>query len=325
MDECEKAHHQGWKYCDPRFSQYHSFGSEEYHSVIRENYQNVDASIGDLLCTVDDDTNVIIMSDHGFGATYKNSSLYNTNDWLAKEGYLVPKKKTRRLGYDRISSLVGTLKLNAFLRKRISRKLMTKISGGVGKDNINWSETKAYCAGNNYYTYLNLKGREPDGIVEPEEYESVRLEIMGKLASLKDKKSGRRILKKIAKGEDVFHGPWVKNAPDIIALPNELTTEIKDGMIVKPEGEIDPDPKLITIQHKQKGILILKGPAFKQNATLRDPQMQDIMPTMLYLLDVPVPRHVDGRVLTEAIKDEYLAEHPIRHEEPKEDIGDLEL
>ena len=143
---------------------------------IHQLYGKMDTVVGDILKRYQDKATVMVMSDHGF-ANFKRQ--FNLNTWLRDNGYLYPPNAT-----------------------------------GVLND-VDWSRTRAYGLGINGL-YLNLKGRERDGIVEPgEQREQLLTELSGKLEALRDTQ-GQRVIVKVHRTDKTYSGPATKFAPDLI-------------------------------------------------------------------------------------------------------------
>jgi predicted AlkP superfamily phosphohydrolase/phosphomutase len=185
-------------------------------------------------------------------------------------------------------------------------------------DNVDWKRTRAYSRGNYGQIYVNLRGREPWGSVSPgEEYERVRASIKQDLLGCRDPLSGEPLLERVLLREEIYSGPYVEEAADIVFLPRDMR--------YKALGTLDFTSNRFSFpvygnsgDHRMNGIFLGLGDAFRQGAKLGGPSLVDIAPTVLYLLGLPVPRQMDGRVLTEAFREEHLMEYPV-------DYADVEL
>jgi len=143
---------------------------------IQQLYGKMDSVVGDILKRYGDKATIMVMSDHGF-ANFKRQ--FNLNTWLRANGYLYPPNAT-----------------------------------GILQD-VDWSRTRAYGLGINGL-YLNLKGRERDGIVAPgAERDQLLDELAGKLEALRDS-NGQRILRKVHRTDQVYSGPATALAPDLV-------------------------------------------------------------------------------------------------------------
>jgi len=169
--------------------------------------------------------------------------------------------------------------------------------------------------------YANLKGRQPHGTVEPgAEYESLRTELIQQLEDWRHPESGERIVLRAYRREEVYDGPFLREAPDIIVHWGECdgyTYAFKVSSKSKRFAwieEIDPHrPEHLAFftgksgSHRDDGIFLAEGPAIRPGAIVEGAQIVDIAPTILHLLNAPVPADMDGNVLTEVLQDELAS------------------
>ncbi len=189
---------------------------------------------------------------------------------------------------------------------------------------IDWSRTKAYCSevlASPPSIWINLKGVKPQGIVDRADYDSLVNTIIAKLAELKDPRTGQPVINRVWRRDDIFHGPFANEGADLVLdwwSENSLFS-------TEPSFPEDTDqPALVIREHKPSatsewggthrlhGILVARAPALKTNAEIENPHLIDLAPTLLHLLGVPVPEDMDGHVLEEIFKPEFLAAHPVR-------------
>lgn len=279
-------------------------------------YELADKIVGDILRELPDDTTVLVMSDHGFGSCEK---LFYTNEWLSRNGWLSPRRATpfnyskvhgwqvRRTTLENILVRMGA---NA-LRRRLPRKMLERVivvpilRRRQSSYSINWRRTKAYGAGRGIY--INLKGRQPEGTVEPgEEYERLRDEILTRLRGLKDPQTGELVVTHAYRREEIYKGAFTEDAPDILFGLNHLAYVQVDQLVF---GRLFRPSRGGT--HRMEGILMMKGTNVNPQASLGDICITDIAPTLHYLLGLPVPDDMDGHVLTGAFNADYVASHPV--------------
>jgi predicted AlkP superfamily phosphohydrolase/phosphomutase len=154
----------------------------KYEHVIEDLYQEMDKILGKAMEKIDSQSTLIVMSDHGFAPFYRS---FNLNTWLKEEGY------------------------------------MTLIDESIQgeKDffqNVDWSQTRAYGLGLNGL-YLNLRGREINGIVMPgTQSEKLLDEIAYKLLKIKDPKTNALVIKRVYRPEEIYSGPYIEHAPDLL-------------------------------------------------------------------------------------------------------------
>jgi predicted AlkP superfamily phosphohydrolase/phosphomutase len=159
---------------------------------------------------------------------------------------------------------------------------------------VNWSKTKAFTAirSTGEGVSINLAGREPDGIVDPADFEKVRDQVMDALSSFTDPKTGKKPVKGIYRREEIFKGKHADKAPDILMEPAELYS------LTHAKSAIE-DADWISGDHRLEGVIVAAGPnvrAFEQ-----PPMLVDMAPTILAALDAPATIEHTGRVLHEVV------------------------
>jgi predicted AlkP superfamily phosphohydrolase/phosphomutase len=149
--------------------------------------------------------------------------------------------------------------------------------------------------------HLNVAGREPNGIVEPADYQRRRQEVIEALNELTDE-NGRRLVSQIIVREETYHGPYAENGPDLHLIIDDY------NMIAFPL--FATDGKVITNQirgdsgcHRREGVFIAHGPPVRQAGQVDGANILDLAPTIMHLLGQAVPRIMDGRVLQEIFTD----------------------
>jgi predicted AlkP superfamily phosphohydrolase/phosphomutase len=312
----DRIQHFFWKWIDSTGQPSTDPLREKYSRVIFQCYKRIDGILEELLHRLPKETTVCLMSDHGFGSKVKNVHL---NQWLRESGFLDIKKdnvrsKGRmtvgRTSLERAFTRLGLEKAARLLPGRC-RRFPLPAPRSIPRplhETIRWHNTKAYAnwIGAEEGIFINMKGREPYGIIERgEEYKKIVNEIIDRLKQLTDPDTGERITDWAAPREDVYSGPYIQNAPDIafcfkehsympvggvaadsvFSLPGKMGTQ---------EGE--------TGQHRDDGILFLAGDLLKQNHRIEDAAIVDLLPTFLALLGLPLPNNLDGKVLQRAFE-----------------------
>jgi predicted AlkP superfamily phosphohydrolase/phosphomutase len=181
----DRVQHMFWATRDKLHPLYESGYAEKYGHVIDDYYRKMDSILGKVMERVDDKTAVMVFSDHGF-STFRRA--VHLNSWLVDNGYM---KLTKKITAD------------------------DKDGGGLFKF-VDWKNTKAYALGFGGI-YLNIKGRERNGIVEKGEGADLVAEgIIKGLSELKDSSNGQSAVKKVYSSKDIYSGPNVGNAPDLL-------------------------------------------------------------------------------------------------------------
>lgn len=323
--ETDRLFHSALHLIDKSHPYFDKRAYEKNKDNIIEIFKVIDAAIGKIMDKYLDGGNVVIISDHGFSPIQKRVYL---NNWLYEQGYFnlcdddsnsmkafikssvgavlralnISDKKRYRLQTGFLSFL-REIKGNTFLGN-VSSKIINKVDS---MSYIDWSKTKAYYL-QEWGIRINLKGREPRGIIEKEEYESIRQEIMRSLMAFRDPENEKPIFKEVLKREDVCFGEHFENAPDIFLIAEdnpgyELTSDLSGRNVVDGMGKK-------TGEHSLFGIFAMYGEDI-QNVSVDNMSVVDIVPTVLYALGLPVPGGLDGKVVREAFTKDYLEENKI--------------
>jgi predicted AlkP superfamily phosphohydrolase/phosphomutase len=199
-------------------------------------------------------------------------------------------------------------------------------------DDVDWPGTRAYALGNIGQVYLNVKGREPLGCVEPgEEYERLRQELIAELGEIRDPATGERVVEHVYAREQVYTGPHAGRGADILFIPTRMEYFGFGEYEFGANTVIEPVMRGISGTHRMNGVVIVHGRPILPGITLGrsqvepidpgtrggqppQPWLADLAPTILYLMGVPVPDDMDGRVLSEAFKPEYADLPGLLHE-----------
>lgn len=300
----DRVQHYFWKYMDTCHPHYDPRESEQNRNAILNCYQKVDEIIAKILKRIDERTALIVMSDHGFGPCYKN---VNINKWLVDIGLMKLKKKRRLFDCVRESLLKINLTKNMMHDWKIKfgvkikkimpqkRKTLRKATIDPSYFDVDWLQTKAYSIDDGGRIYINLKGREPDGIIKHgEEYEELRNYIIKKISKLKDEERGKRIVDKIYKREEVYSGHYLDQAPDLINVLEDQGYKDLVGIGFDQFVKMKESGT-----HRSKGLFLIKGNNIKIREVIQNANIMDIAPTILHIMGIPIPSYMDGRVLEE--------------------------
>jgi predicted AlkP superfamily phosphohydrolase/phosphomutase len=194
--------------------------------------------------------------------------------------------------------------------KRAVPQALTSFGKVAGR--IDWSRTRAYCpSAPGSGLWVNLRGREPEGIVAPgAEYERVVAELRERLLAFRDPRSGEPVVDAVHRREDIYHGPHAGEGPDLL-VETARTVCMVEGLGQRSLMPAGRGPEERTGNHARDGILMLHGPDVRPGLALPLAAIEDVAPTVLYLLGLPVDAEMDGRVLTEALRPERLAAEPV--------------
>ncbi len=152
--------------------------------------------------------------------------------------------------------------------------------------------------------FINLKGRDPTGCVEPGEYEEVRERLIEKLNSLKDPGTGTPLVQRIWKKEELYHGPKLENAPDVLCLETPGYLFSKLGRDKSRKIIYDPPKDFFSGFHRLEGILLAHGPGIARGKTIENAHIIDVTPTILQLMNEPSLKYMDGKVIRDIFEKE---------------------
>jgi predicted AlkP superfamily phosphohydrolase/phosphomutase len=305
---------------------------------VRQVYERLDAVTGRIIEKLPNDTTVLVVSDHGGGPVVDRTVFLNR--YLHQLGLLHYRNNERggrqgRFGLRKLKSKIlrGAY---SFLRNSLSSRQKSRLAeifptlrkkaelAYTSFVDIDWGRTKAFCSevlASPPNVWINFKGIKPAGIVEPAEYSALTDFIIEKLRELKDPRTGQRIIARVYRRAELFHGPFSNEAADLIVdwwsedslfstAPSLAKDRDKPSVIISERRPSEDSVWGGT--HRVNGILVASGPALKRGAEIENAQLMDLAPTLLHLLGVPVPEDMDGKVLARAFRPDFLAAHPIR-------------
>jgi predicted AlkP superfamily phosphohydrolase/phosphomutase len=278
-------------------------------------WQRLDRGVGAIAAKLPADASLLLMSDHGFGPI---EWYVNFNVWLLEQGFITLQDslyvKQKHWCYRRgitpewiykVMSRLGQAnhRVSRFRGKQTS--LLDRLGESIflSRRHIDWSRTQAFAQGNFGQIFINLKGRQAQGWVEPADARSLRRDLKAGLLEILHPETGKPLVERVYEGEELYHGSHADLAPDLTVVLtdwryrtiglHDFTTHKVISPAFGPTGD-----------HRMEGILIATGPAFRAGASPREADLLDITPTVLHLLEVPVPADLDGRVLTELLNPE---------------------
>ncbi|MBU7015738.1 MAG: alkaline phosphatase family protein [Theionarchaea archaeon] len=271
-----------WNYMDKTHPHYRA--DDTLSTAVEDAYKVLDDILGRYLSCVDSQTCVVVVSDHGMGPSKK---VFNINEWLRREGFL----DIRTLTFEKVLSpekVTGLIKHHAIIKRFVLllpdflQKKGYKMVFSRSKDVLSriHPESRAYAFSHAHFASIWLR-KKCDGTLA---------EIEKRIQDLKDPDTGEPIITRVYRKDQLFHGPWVDNAPDLIveAIPHY---SIRSQRI----GTLFSEP-LQSGDHRMNGIFIASGPPVK-TGILKEHSIFDVCPTLLTLLGLPVPSDMDGCVM----------------------------
>jgi len=286
---------------------------ERFDAPLRELFAVLDDAIAHRLTLLDGNTVLLIVSDHGFGPAAK---VFNVNRFLADLGLAEfhdsrVQSCGRRLVRSaiRVAKALDVLKLRRQLSRETIRSAVraTDEAASLPRD---WAHTKAWSGTPSAEgIYVNLKGRESIGIVEPgAEYEEVRQRILDGLRALRDPDTGEPIIEAAYRREEVYTNPPA-HCPDILIDFGMRPYKVRETL--SANAWLEPMPlRSGAGRHTPEGVFVAVGADVPKGVTVQGLNLVDVAPTLLYALGLPVPQDMDGRVLTEIFTEQHVAAEP---------------
>ncbi len=311
--EADTVSHHFWLHHDPA-SPRHLAGAGEFGDAIRTVYRRLDEAVGALLALAPG-AHVVIASDHGFGGA--GAKAVHINRRLAECGLLRFRRRgIADAGTDAVRRLA--LRLPARVQERVFRRAGPWTGALESRRRfagLDWAGTRAFSEEQNTFpgVWINQRGREPQGTVPADEYESARDAVIAALRAWRDPVTGQAVVAHAWRREEVYQGPYVSEAPDIVvefALDHDYSYAVqgsggRPGLSVRVLGRreyLGAKGPGMNGTHRPEGVLLLAGPGIRSSIHLSRAHITDVAPTILHLLGLPVPSYMDGRVLTEALR-----------------------
>jgi predicted AlkP superfamily phosphohydrolase/phosphomutase len=305
--QSDHAQHKFWRYLDADFPGYDSHRDAQFQDAILRVYQALDDFLGELLGIFGDQANILVLSDHGAGPTH---GILFVNRWLQQQGWLCLKRTPGtwlKLALARSNLIPTAGRLAARLGLGWLANLASKpardrmVRAFLTLDDIDWKRTRAYARGAFGQIFVNLKGREPQGIVSPgQEYEELVAQVISGLGSLRHPESGAPLITRLHRRDEVFHGPFVERSADILFSIQDYLYQSSVSLGLESPGLLGKSEYQDSGSHRPEGILVMYGPEILAGAGLPEASVADILPTLLALAGLPLPAGLDGRPLIEA-------------------------
>jgi predicted AlkP superfamily phosphohydrolase/phosphomutase len=265
FDTPDRVQHMFWRCTDPDHPAQRASPVVGFEDAIDRHYQACDAILGRVLAAVDDETLVITLSDHGFTGFRRGVHL---NGWLRQEGLLALKP-----------GVAPGEEAGDYLRS------------------VDWARTSAYAVGIGS-VYLNLRGREGEGIVAPEEAPALGARVAEGLTGLTDPATGEVAIRGVTARDAAYRGPFAGESPDLVvrfaegyrASWSTAVGGVPEGLfednVRRWSGDHIVDPELVP------GVLLMNRPFRTSGARLID-----LAPTILAALGVPRGTAMEGEAL----------------------------
>ncbi len=276
------------KYVAPDHPDFASLSRQPLAEKVRDVYRLLDDALGRVLERAEDDDLVLFVSDHGFQSC------------------------TRALHMDRLLEHLGLLRFAASKAvfgpmqwgpmRTVARKVydVLGLHGRISlPQSVNWQRTVAYTSvrSTGEGVSINVAGREPDGIVDPGDFEATRDRVMEALDGFTDPATEKKPFRRVLRREDVFTGRHAETAPDILLDPAPLYSLTHAKSMVEDADWLSGD-------HRMEGVIAASGPRVRPDAFAEPALLVDMAPTILAALGVPASVKHDGQVLSAVVGDE---------------------
>ncbi|MFH1593474.1 MAG: alkaline phosphatase family protein [Candidatus Omnitrophota bacterium] len=256
----DRIHHGFWKYCDPTHKKFKK--GNKYINALKDYYIVLDKKIGDIIKNAGNDATIYIVSDHG---AKRIDGCFCINEWLIKKGYLALK----------------------YYPKKITR---------FSPDLVNWEKTFAWGEGGYYgRIFLNVKGREPRGIVEKKDYDKLRQKLIRELKKIKYKKSKAK--KTVVYTPEELYSEIKGIPPDILVFFGDLYWRSAGKVGFKDIYTFENDTGPDDANHDYDGIFIMHDKKIKRPRQLKGISIYDFAPTVLHNMGMEVPGDMEGKIL----------------------------
>ena len=269
FDATDRIQHMFFRYLDPEHPANRGKDTEVHKDAIYDLYRKADDLVGQTMAKMGDNDALLVVSDHGFKQFQRG---VNLNSWFRENGYL-------------------------FLKTDPAEGPLPVIPEGTRHEveDIDWPRTRAYTNGLAGY-YLNIAGRERDGCVPADQALAVKIEINDKLRGLPDPERGGEAITELWPGEEIYHGPYRENGPDVIvgykpgyrtdwdAAVGAVSGTIMSDNTRSWSGDHCMDPRQVP------GVLFSSRPFLSTR-----PNLVDMAPSVLDLLGLAAPGHMTGR------------------------------
>ena len=314
--ETDTASHYLWAHHDPHSPRRPPRVSSEQRGGLLHIYRAIDTAVGRLIRAAGDGAEVTLLSDHGSGGS--SCKVLYLNRLLAELDFLAFKPRGRRG-----AALLKTValrrvppRLKESLFRRGSAWIPSQLESQVRFGPIDMDQTMAFSDELNYFPgiHLNVRGREPRGTIASEARHDVVTRLRAALLDVRDPWNGRPVIREVLRREDLFEGPHLERAPDLLLdlhlddgysynLMPSSTAPARSGpwRLLRFDEKIGRKGRSLPGSHRPRGFMAVEGPRVRPVGRI-EAHIADLTATLLARLDVSVPTEFRGRVLWEALE-----------------------
>lgn len=324
----DRIHHFLWAELDPSHPRHDPKLAPACRSLLEDVYREIDAALGRAIDRVGEDGAVFVVSDHGFSGVQKTFFIHH---WLHSRGYLAlttnPRGDTSMSMLRMLRARPRLYALARDLKRRIpglrTREMSRRsIGASAPYRKIDWTATRV-CYVNNQGLRINLAGREPKGVVAPADYEALRDELIMQALEIRDPETGHPVYARAVRRESLYHGGHESATADVVLV--EVNGSANADENFSTSAQINPDrldrrfaARGIPGNHADFGVLMAYGRGIATQARIDGAALEDVAPTLLHLLGLPVPRTMDGHVLESLLDKEWRSGRPVRFSDDDE-------
>jgi predicted AlkP superfamily phosphohydrolase/phosphomutase len=310
--DTDELAHFFWKHMDASHPEHNPAIDPPYRNALLDYYKYLDTLTGKLIEAVGPETDIIVMSDHGMGPLYKDVYL---NEWLRQNDLLATRVDLKQPQGGRLAQLgltssnvsrllqsIGLARFERWLRLTMgtSKRWLPANNRASFPEAIDWSRTQAYSYGYHGQLFLNVKGREAEGVVEPgESYFGRRAAMKRALEELIDPEDKKPVVSDIIFQEDAFNGPYAVNGPDLVIVMRDLAYITRHGYEFggRPGYIFNKPASHESGSHRLHGMVFLHGSGFGGGVDISNCSILDLAPTIMQLFGLSVPEQMEGAPL----------------------------
>ncbi len=314
-----------WTYCEPTHSNYRHPDAEKYREAFFKAYERCDRLLGRLWEWAGPDCVTLAISDHGFGSIRPRQFIFQL---LAEGGFILPRQGP---SFGRVKGALQRTALRAYNAHPVIREFVkgmrpgsrARLKGALKRgglvadgEEIDAERSSVIPSPFGLQLWINSQDRFPKGPVPESQKSEVLEQVVEQLKASKDPVTGRAVFKKIHRRGDVYSGSAEQRAPDLIL-------EYEDVYNKGEEGKVLPMNPGLEGGHTGEGIFLASGPGVG-SGEIQGMALEDLAPTILYLLGRPIPADMDGKVLEPIFDASYRKAHPIEFTEVEArwDVGE---
>ena len=319
--ETDRLHHYFWPCLDEKLPCPPQL--QCYRAWARDFYGRLDEALGRIAAVMGEETIRIVMSDHGFGPSPTRQ--FYANAWLRDLGLLrvrttsfraAPSSWLSKLGFSQAS-------LHRLLSRFLPRHQVRRLRIAWGQQTrlpIDWERTQAYLMP----LFESVGGIVINLPLDRTAYEELRETLIDSLRELAEPETGLHIVKEAYRREELYEGPYANRAPDLVFILDSRYINDRSLLTQTHFGAMANASRHWTGTHRPEGIFMIVGQPVQSGGRADSPRIEDLAPTILYLLGLPVPQEMDGRVLDEILRSDYSTAHPVRYAKDRSMISNRE-